>query len=431
MFRTPGKLLLMIVLLALPLAAHAYSVLSHEEVVDMAWTDQIVPLLKARYPGITDEQIKEAHSFAYGGSVIQDIGYYPFGDKQFSDLLHYVRTGEFVTALFRNAQSADDFAFACGALAHYFGDTVGHPYINEVTAKEYPKLAHRFGKSVTYFEDPTAHLRVEFGFDVVEVAHGRYSQDNYRDFIGFQVAKPLLEKAFQETYGVEVKSIMKHEDLAISTYRYSVSQLIPKMTKVALVSYKDEIQKENPTFDARKFEYRLRRTEFEKQYGNQYARPGFGAHLLAILLKIVPKVGPFRALQLSIPNAQEQDLYLKSVNSVVDAYKEKLTSMQGKKDSLPVMAELDMDTGKQTAGGEYPLADDTYAQLLETLTGNTKADVSPDLRADILAFYADGNAKNDVQKRPNDWAKVQASLTTLKASPASTPPSAVTPAGAQ
>src|SRR5215472_15072854 len=96
--------LLLILLFTLPQPAAAYSVLSHEEVVDMAWTPHIQPLLLARFPGLTPDQLREAHSYAYGGCLIQDLGYYPFGNKFFSDLLHYVRTGDFVQALLRDAQ---------------------------------------------------------------------------------------------------------------------------------------------------------------------------------------------------------------------------------------------------------------------------------------------------------------------------------------
>ncbi|HEX2521483.1 MAG TPA: hypothetical protein VHP35_05095, partial [Terriglobia bacterium] len=73
----------------------AYSVLTHEEIVDLVWEDQIRPLLLKRFAGLSEEQIREAHAYAYGGSVIQDVGYYPFGSRDFSNLVHYVRSGDF------------------------------------------------------------------------------------------------------------------------------------------------------------------------------------------------------------------------------------------------------------------------------------------------------------------------------------------------
>lgn len=315
--------------------AAAYSVLSHEEVVDMAWRDTIVPMLQARFPGISPDQIREAHAYAYGGSVIQDIGYYPFGSHYFSDLLHYVRPDAFVQALIRDSTTPDDYAFALGALAHFTGDIIGHPAVNQVTSDENPKLRRLYGPVVTYAESPTAHLRTEFGFDVVEVAQGHYSQQNYRDFIGFQVAKPLLERAFLETYDMPMDSVIKHEDLAISTYRHAVSSLIPKMTTVAFVSYKDQIQKAQPGIERSKFIYRLRETDYQRDFGNDYTHISFGGRLLALLIRLTPKVGPFKALKLNLPNPQEQDVYLKSMNGTVDRFKLYLAEVQADPAPLP------------------------------------------------------------------------------------------------
>ena len=126
----------------------AYSVLTHEQVVDMVWGDVIEPLLKTRYPGLTDEQLKEAHAYAYGGAVIQDLGYYPFGSADFSNLVHYVRSGDFVLEMLRQSQDVNEYAFSLGALAHYAADISGHPTVNQAVAIEYPKLQKKFGNSV-------------------------------------------------------------------------------------------------------------------------------------------------------------------------------------------------------------------------------------------------------------------------------------------
>ncbi|MGD1107856.1 MAG: zinc dependent phospholipase C family protein, partial [Terracidiphilus sp.] len=174
----------------------AYSVLTHEEIVDLAWTSEIRPLLLQRFPDLTEDQIKEAHAYAYGGSVIQDLGYYPFGSKDFSDLVHYVRSGDFVLELLRQSQDANEYAFALGALSHYTSDIDGHPAVNEAVALHYPKLRAKYGNSVRYAQDRTAHLKTEFGFDTLQVAKNRYASDQYHDFIGFKVAQPLLERTF-------------------------------------------------------------------------------------------------------------------------------------------------------------------------------------------------------------------------------------------
>jgi hypothetical protein len=428
--RSIAAAVVLLSLLSYSRAADAYSVLSHEEIVDLAWLPQIVPLLKARYPKLTQDQIRTAHAYAYGGSVIQDIGYYPFGSHQFSDLVHYVRSGDFVAALIRESTDPNEYAFALGALAHYCGDVDGHPTVNVVTAQENPKLARKFGLVVTYDENPVAHVRAEFGFDVVEVAHGRYSQDNYRDFIGFQVSKRLMEEAFLETYGIPVNSIMKNEDLAIGSYRWAVSSLIPKMTKVAWVSYQGEIEKEDPGENHKKFVYRLRRTEFEQLYGKQYARPGLGSRFLAVIVRILPKIGPLKSLQIKVPDSAQQDLYLKSVNLTVDQYDGYLKGMRdraplsaGDQDfaTPPDLAEIDLDTGKRSELGEYKLADETYAELLDELLHDPKSPMPADVQQSFVDFYQNRAEPTWYLLRPKEWAKLQADLAALKtAAPAST-----------
>ena len=88
----------------------------------------IQPLLAKQFPRATrEDSCKQARAFAYGGSVIQDLGYYPFGSHFFSNLLHYVRTGDFVEAMIREARDVNEYAFALGALAHYAADNAGHP----------------------------------------------------------------------------------------------------------------------------------------------------------------------------------------------------------------------------------------------------------------------------------------------------------------
>ena len=413
-------------LLTAPSSAHAYSLLSHEEVVDMAWPKYLVPLLEKRYPGLTPAQLTECHAYAYGGSVIQDMGYYPFGSKEFSNLLHYVRSGSFVDALLSDSTTPDEYAFALGALAHYYGDTIGHQTVNIITGEEYPHLRHRFGRFVTYDDNTTAHLRNEFGFDVVEVAHGAYSQDNYRDFIGFQVAEPLLNRAFQDTYGLPIADVLSHEDLSISSYRYSVSKLIPKMTRVALAGYGEQIQKANPSRAKHEFIYRLRRTDFEKQYGRQYLRPSFGDRILGFLLDIVPKIGPFSGLKLHLPNSDEQTQYLASFNSVENAYRAEVVQVSADRlTAPPQIPELDFDTGAPTAEGEYKLADQTYAQLVEHLATDKNAQLTPALLADINHFYADPHAKDALQAKPKHWAKLQAALAIVRQKPVAPPPSPI------
>ena len=274
----------------------AYSVLTHEEIVDLLWTDSIKPLLLKRFPDSTADQITAAHAYAYGGAVIQDLGYYPFGSVEFSNLTHYVRSGDFVIALLAQSQDLNEFAFALGALSHYAADITGHPSVNQSVAIEYPKLRAKFGNSVRYADDKNAHLRIEFGFDMAQVAKNRYASDQYHQFIGFQVSKPLLERVFPAVYGLELKDVLAHEDLAIGSYRWAVSRMIPEMTKVALQTHKKQMLVEKPDLNRKKFLYRLSRSDYEKEWGKDYVKPGLGTRILSTLLRFVPKVGPFKEI---------------------------------------------------------------------------------------------------------------------------------------
>jgi len=355
----------------------------------MAWNRHIVPLLRKRYPNATPDELRIAHSYAYGGCIIQDLGYYPFGSKEFSDLLHYVRTGEFVNNLLKDADNLNEYAFALGALAHYRGDTIGHPFVGLATAREYPRLETRFGPFVSYYDSPTAHIRTEYGFDVVQVAQGHYVKDDYTNFIGFNVATPVLERAFKDTYGADLKTVLKHQGMAINTYRYSVSTVIPEMTRAAVLHYSKQIQQQVPSFDRSQFVYRVNRVDYNHEWGNQYHKPGFGAHLIAFILKIVPKRGPFSALKLQLPSAADQKLYLESMQSTVNSYEKDVEQLRGQptSDGTLQLKNLDFDTGKPTARGEYPLADKSYAKLLNAVMHGKNVVMSTDLRASLLNYY--------------------------------------------
>lgn len=375
----------------------------------------------ARFPQSTDDELKQAHGYAYGGSVVQDMGYYPFGNKYFSDLVHYVRSGDFVMTLIRDSSDLNEYAFALGALAHYASDNTGHPTINQVVAITFPKLRRKYGPEVTYVDDPKAHIRTEFGFDMEQVAKNRYTSDNFHDFIGFNISKPLLERAFAETYGIQLSDVMHNEDLAIGTFRRSISQIIPEMTRVALVSRRDEIVRDTPNFNEKKFLYHLSRASYQKEWGNGYRKPGFGTRVLAFVLRIVPKVGPFKALAFKVPTTQTEDMYVKSINKTIDDYSAQLREQKAGELKL---ADMDFDTGRPTRAGEYSLADKTYAHLLDDLAKHNFDQASPDLRQNILSFYGDPNTQVATKKNAKAWRTTQEELDKLKASnthhPAST-----------
>jgi len=400
-----------LVMLLCTKGSSAYSVLTHEEIVDLLWTDELRPLLIQRFPALTEDQLKEAHGYAYGGAVIQDLGYYPFGSVEFSNLVHYVRSGDFVRELLLQSQDANEYAFALGALAHYASDTVGHPAVNRAVSIQYPKLRAKYGNSVRYAQDHTAHLKTEFGFDMVQVAKNRYASQQYHDFIGFQVSKPLLERTFPIVYGVELKDVLTHEDLAIGSYRFAVSRMIPEMTKIALRTHKKDMMKETPDFAKQKFLYRLSRSDYEKEWGKDYKKDGFKTRLFSILLRYMPKIGPFKALAFNNPTPQTEDMYFKSINTTVDQYR--IFLEQVRTDSLD-LANDDFDTGNETTAAEYTLTDETYAKLLGQLAERKFDLTSPELRDNILNFYSDLSLPLETKKDSTRWQSVLSSLDQLK-----------------
>lgn len=408
------RLLVLVGLILVPFRpAKGYSVLTHEQIVDLAWADRIVPLLKQRFPNATEEEINQAHAYAYGGSIIQDLGYYPFGSSEFSNLLHYVRSGDFVMALLQDSDNLDEYAFALGAISHYTSDVEGHPAVNRAVALDYPKLERMYGPEVTYEDNHRAHIRTEFGFDVVQVAKGRFTTDSYHNFIGFQVSKPLQEQAFRDTYGLELTDVMSDPNLTISTYRRSVSKIIPEMTRVALITKHAELVRENPGFDQGKFVYRLSRAEYEQQWGAEYERPGWRTRLFAAFVRVLPKIGPLKSSDITLPTTDTEDLYIKSVNKTVDVYRGQLAELRNNRRAFS-LPNRDCDTGNPTTPNEYNLADETYAKLVEKLAANKFQWITPQLRANLVAYYSHPQSPHPEGMSADEWQKVELTVAELR-----------------
>jgi hypothetical protein len=226
---------------------------------------------------------------------------------------------------------------------------------------------------------------VEFAFDVVQVAGGAYLPDAYRRFIGFEVATPLLERAFRETYGLEVKDVFLNTDLAIGTFRYAVSQTIPQMTRVAWKDKADAIKTVTPLVQRSAFIYTFTRQEYERAFGTGYRKPGLLARVLAAIFKVIPKIGPFRTLAFKAPTPEAERLFAESFKTARERYRTQLTDARNGRIDL---ANTDFDTGRPAARGEYPLADKTYMELRERLAGRDAATVPPELRRDLARFFA-------------------------------------------
>jgi len=399
---------------AWPQVAGAFSVLAHEAIIDTAWDNNIRPLILQRYPQATAEELKEAHGYAYGGAIIQDMGYYPHGSHLFSDLTHYVRSGDFILALLRDASDVNGYAFALGALSHYAADIDGHRVgTNRAVPILYPSVKKKYGDIVTYEQNPHAHLKTEFGFDVMEIAQQHYAPDSYHDFIGFGVAVPLLEQAFQETYGLDLKSVLSDEVKVLGSYRRDISTLIPKATRIAWTLKRDEIMKTLPSMTKKKFLYNLSRASYEKNWGHDYLRPTFREKCAAFFIRLIPKIGPLRVLKLSRPTPQTERMFEASFNAALDRYKVLLGQARTGQPDVP---NNNFDTGETTPPGEYFMNDDAHAKLLEALAKQNFAGASPEVRAELLQFYADPNAPYATKRKPKDWNRVVVALQQLRAS---------------
>jgi len=403
------------ILLAWPVPAQAYAVLSHEAIIDAAWESHIKPLLLEKYPQATEEDLSRAQAYAYGGSIIQDMGYYPYGSPFFSDLTHYIRGGDFIQALLRDAQDITEYAFALGALAHYAADNDGHRIgVNRAVPLLYPGLRKKYGDSVAYEDARLAHVKTEFGFDVLEIARERYAPDSYHDFIGFEVARRVLDQAFRETYGLELRTVLVSEEKVLNSYRRDVSKLIPKATRIAWHLKKDEIKDDIPDATKKKFLYNLSRSNFEREWGRDYRKPSPAERFLAFLYKLIPKFGPLQILQFRTPTPQTEQMFEASFNATLDRYRKLLTETAQGTLQLP---NDNFDVGEHTAPGMYRLNDEAHAKLLDELAETKFAGVTPEVKAEILHFYADPDAPYATKRNAKAWAKVRAELQQLTSSP--------------
>jgi len=407
-------------LLLTPLSSSGYSVLTHQANIDSTWRRCLRPLLESRYPGATREELIEAKSYAYGGAIIQDMGFYPFGSELFTNLTHYVRSGDFVLNLLREAQNRNEYAFALGALGHYAADISGHPEgTNKAMASVYPELQAKFGDFITYEEAPKQHTQLEFAFDVMQVAAGRYRTEDYHSYIGFQVSKPVLERAFEQTYGLKLGQVIVNVDLSIGSYRFAVSQLIPTATRAAWQSQRKEIRALSPRVRRREFVYAQSPRKYRKEFGSSYDEPGTGAHILSLAVRVLPKIGPLKPFAFKLPTPEAQAFFKASFAMVLTNYCTMLEQVRANPGTLR-LANTDFDTGHQTKTGEYALADKTYGEWLRKLAKEKFAGISAPLKDNILAFYGDApkEPRDEDEKEADNRRATLEALTELKALPA-------------
>ncbi|WP_162276796.1 zinc dependent phospholipase C family protein [Mucilaginibacter pedocola] len=394
------------------LQAKAYSILAHEAIIDASWHDALLPLIQKRYPNLTGPDIKKAHSYAYGGAMVADMGYMPFGNGFFTDLLHYVRSGGFVEALIRDAQNADEYAFALGALSHYLADEYGHSMAtNRNIPLIYPKLQQKFGDVVTYADDHKSHSRMEFSYDVLQTGRGSYTSEGYHDFIGFNISVPVLERAFYETYGQPLNSIFGNINGSINQLRWGIRNLFPVLTKSAFKANKDTILKMTPGMTARNFQYKMSKKSFQLEYGKQREKPKFFARVAVFFISILPKIGPLKTLKYVSPGKAGERLFAMSFDTITTRYAAALKRAGNGTLNLP---DMDFDTGKPSALGEYPIADDTYDKLLIKLQDNQFKNITPELQQNILRYYRNADTSATALKQRKEWKKASTSLQQIK-----------------
>ncbi len=406
------RALVSIVLLFCTGHLHAYSVLTHEAIVDACWKKSIQPLLLLKFPGSTEEQLKQAHAYAYGGAIAPDIGYFPFGKPLFTNLVHYVRSGDFVNALVDDAQDIDEYAFALGFLCHYVADQYGHSLAtNKCVPIVYPKEREKYGNIVTYEEDHLSHRRMEFSFDVLQTAESDYDAIAYHDFIGFQFSTNLLKRAFTEVYGLDIHKIYPDLSLSVTTLRWSFKRLFPALTKAAWVIKKNEIRKAHPDIVSRNDIFSIRKADYYKEFGRNRKKPGVFSGVLGFFIWVMPKIGPLRVMKFKAPGPAAEKLFSLSLDTVTINYKLELHVCGSGTSRL---ANIDFDTGRPTKPGEYGLADKNYDLLVGELQKSGFKFMNADLKKNVIDFYAFRTAPDGSRKVMKAWVKTEDGLQRLR-----------------
>jgi len=125
-----------------------------------------------------------------------------------------------------------------------------------------------------------------------------------------------------------------------------------------------------------------------------YKKPGPLAHLLSIVIHLAPKVGPLRAFSFEIPGRYEEEIFIKSFDSVNTNFKN--TSAELSRGTF-IALNMNMDTGDETKRGDYSICDKTYDELLERLDKKGFRTGNEPLRKNILEFY--GGSENERVER--------------------------------
>ncbi|MES2279152.1 MAG: zinc dependent phospholipase C family protein [Bacteroidota bacterium] len=384
----------------------SFSILAHEAIIDAGWTSHIKPLLLKKYPLATPEELEKAHAYAYGGCLVADMGYMPFGCPYFTNLLHYVRSGDFIMQLLNDAQNLNEYAFALGAVSHYMADKYGHQLATNLSVGiANPKLKKQFGDVVTYDNDHTSHSSMEFAYDVIQTVKGNYASTAYHNFIGFNMATPLVKRAFLKIYGQDLNTIFPNFESAINTFRWGVRDFFPELANVAWKSDKAGIKQSGNAISRKTFAYTMPQSAFDKKFGTAYQHPGIMARLLAHTIQRLPKIGFLKKMGFKYPGVKCEELFLKSMDSIMVNYTQALNKAG---QNQLMLVNIDFDTGKMATVCEYALADMTYKEWVARLQNDQYAQITPTLKQNIVAFYSNTYLVNlmvncnDEDKKPVD-----------------------------
>jgi hypothetical protein len=313
----------------------------------------------------------------------------------------------------RESRSLNDRAFALGALSHYVSDIDGHRLATNIGEPLlYPQLARKYGNFITYEDSPAGHLKTEFGFDVLEVAKGRFAPEAYHDFIGFYVASSLLERAFRDTYGLGLQDLFKDFPRAVESFRRAVSNTIPRATRVAWAEKRQDIERSQPGITRHQFVYIMSRSSYEHDWGKQYDRPTASDEILAFVLKLLPPVGPLRAVKLKIPTPPVEKLFMDSFNR---SAQELAHTIDRANDNSLRLAPKNYDVGVVTPAGVYRLDDETHAYWLALLASKHFATVTLPIRSELLGYYRNLDAPIETRKDKKKWRQLVTQIQELKA----------------
>jgi hypothetical protein len=313
------------------------------------------------------------------------MGYFPFGNKMFTDLIHYVRGGDFVYALLDEATNMNELAFAYGAIAHYTSDNYGHPIgVNPSVPLLYKKMKRKFGDYVTYGQNSISHRRVEFAFDIIQVSRAKYAPKAYHDFIGFEVAEDQMRRAFRKTYCLSLDDLFSNFRTSLGIFRWTVITGFPILTKAAWKSQKGHVDKANRAAEKKKTVYNFHEKSHRKLWGKHDKKPGLLISMMASVIIILPKLGPLKVLKFKIPTPESEKLFGQSFESSLVHLDKTIKSP----DIALILVNKDFDTGVDSHPGEYCLADGTYFDLIKKLRKKKYKNLNEGLKNHLLSYFS-------------------------------------------